>query len=240
MSKEVDLHFSGKRQDMFKFRTPPWKETYRKRCLERLRESRNKEQYLRRHISFDNAAKTTENGASLGEVVDIDDIMKDEWRKLHSKSQVPSEHDLEEVESDEMFAFYESIHSEIRKELEADLIEKEQSLLNLQELCDSHIQEEEELCSALTNLSTDDVICPLCQKNTLMEHLGVIVCRCGLRINTEQDCITLKNVKDSLENGTSEHGESCDSRPSFHLSQNFGISNLLMTCESCDFLFIIV
>ncbi|KAK0068954.1 RPA-interacting protein B-like [Biomphalaria glabrata] len=240
MSRDSTFTVSSTRQNMFKYRTPPWKETYRKQCLDRLKESRNKQQSLRRHICFDNPGDAADAGATVSDIIDIDAIMKEEWRKLQSKHFDIVENDLNGDSSDEMFAFYESIHSEIRKELEADLIKEEQRLLSLQDICDKHIQEEEELCSALSTLSTDEVICPLCEKNILLEHMGVIVCKCGLRINTEQDCITLKNVKASLEAGTSEHSESCHLRPTFHLSQNFGISNLLMACEVCDFLFIIV
>uniref|UniRef100_A0A0B6ZB11 RPA-interacting protein C-terminal domain-containing protein n=1 Tax=Arion vulgaris TaxID=1028688 RepID=A0A0B6ZB11_9EUPU len=150
-------------------------------------------------------------------------------------------HDDNSFNVTDLVSWYEEIYATLRAELKQ--VEQEEKLhqQSLQNACDDHLQHvEEELCSAIQTLSTEDVICPLCEKFNLIESKNVIHCRCGLRIDVEQDSITLKYVRDSLIAGTEEHSRKCESKPSFSLNQKFGISNLIMSCQGCDFLFVIV
>ncbi|CAL1529177.1 unnamed protein product [Lymnaea stagnalis] len=249
MSKERTFEAGITRQDMYKLRTPPWKETYRKRCIERLRANRAKAHSLKRRLGLEEITDEESNVYGIadpsqnpGILLDIEAIMEEEWRKMDIEGVRQNRADTEGNAGDggqffdDMLRLYDDINDEIRREIQADLRNEEQRIL-----CDRYLQEEEdELCSALKTLSTDDVICPLCQKYILLENKGVIFCNCGLRISTEQDCVTLKNVRSNILEGTAEHSENCEAHPKFQVSQKFGISNLLMSCETCDFLFIIV
>ncbi|GFO08620.1 rpa-interacting protein a [Plakobranchus ocellatus] len=247
------------RQGMYKMRSPAWKETYRNRCLERLRENRNKCHALRRNLcgqvqgresddEEENSVDSRRDGGKgdCGEMpqamLSIDEIMEQEWNHM-TKERKPqawaAEGDSTYIDS--MISLYEDICSEIKREIQNDLEREEKHLLGLQELWETELQyEEDELCSAIESLTTDEVICPLCEKQCLLEHKGVILCKCGLRIDTQQDCISLKNIKNNLQAGTSEHSSQCEAKPEFSLSQKFGITNILMSCQDCDFLFIIV
>ena len=90
--------------------------------------------------------------------------------------------------------------------------------------------EEEALCNAIEMLHTkQQVTCPICLKNTLLENKGVIFCKCGVRINTEQDGVTLDFVQHQLEEGQRQH--ECDANPQFSIQDKYGITNLLMTCQ---------
>ncbi|XP_059154101.1 RPA-interacting protein B-like [Physella acuta] len=249
MSRENTLEASVRRQDMYKLRTPPWKETYRKRCLDRLRENRARHHLSKRHLCLD-ASDLNENvglpveGSSIeNKMLEIDAIMEEEWRKMGLERRgdggaLCEDFLSEDVElNDGLIQFY----SDIQEEIKRDLQREEQKLLSLQDLGDLHVLEEEEaLCSDLKALTTKDVLCPLCTKGVLLENKGVIICQCGLRIDTEQDCISLKYIQDTLDSGAAEHSENCEATPSFQLSQKFGITNLLMVCQACDFLYVIV
>ena len=47
----------------------------------------------------------------------------------------------------------------------------------------------------------------------------------------QQDCINLRNIKGNLQAGASEHSDLCEAKPEFSLSQKFGITNILMSCQ---------
>ncbi|XP_005103470.1 RPA-interacting protein A [Aplysia californica] len=237
---------SDKRQEMYKCRTPPWKDVYRQRCKDRLKQNRERVLALRRML---NTHKDSEFKSEVidpcedpaEEQLDIRDIMAAEWSQLQAERLATGDagisddkfFDIEGANIHDMISWFEEIQEELKLE--------EQQLLNQQDLCDEYVKrEEEELCTSLKSLSTLDVICPLCERNSLLENKGVIVCKCGLRINTEQDGITLKNVQESLEAGANEHSAVCGSKPVFSLDEKFGTSTLTMSCQDCDFLFIVI
>ncbi|BFZ18453.1 hypothetical protein BsWGS_21492 [Bradybaena similaris] len=140
----------------------------------------------------------------------------------------------------ELISWYEEVYQTLRSELQ-EAEKKEEALRVSQHLANEYLKYEEgELCSGMRALYCEEVCCPLCEKSSLVEQKNMILCRCGLSINVEQDSITLKNVKDNLAAGTEEHSQKCESKPAFSLNQKFGISNLLMSCQDCDFLFVIV
>ena len=50
----------------------------------------------------------------------------------------------------------------------------------------------------------------------------------------QQDCITLANVRSSLDQGTREHSALCEGQPVFSAVQDYGNNNLLMSCKVGD------
>ncbi|XP_052799474.1 RPA-interacting protein A-like [Mya arenaria] len=100
--------------------------------------------------------------------------------------------------------------------------------------------EEQSLCSALDKLSAVEVVCPLCKKSTLMLNKSVIFCKCGLRIDTEQDGLSLGNVQRLLEMGLEQHGAACHCEPVYSLVSDAGPTNLLMTCPDCDWMSVVI
>ncbi|XP_050408441.1 RPA-interacting protein A isoform X2 [Patella vulgata] len=211
-------------QDMYKSRTPPWKETYRKRCLDRLRGSREKLMTRFRKIDMNNEPTTDDTF--------IKDLMTEEWKSLQrEQTDIDFEGDVNGV--DKMLSLFEDIQEELRRE--------ELRLLQEHEKYEESLQQEEVvLSSAIEKLSTDEVICPICQKSVLMMNQNIIFCRCGMRINTEQDCISLGDVKVQLESAISQHNSSCSYNPVFKVMSEFGPQHLLMACQACDFMYIII
>ncbi|ESO97271.1 hypothetical protein LOTGIDRAFT_231480 [Lottia gigantea] len=214
-----------RRQDMYKARTPPWKETYRKRCLDRLRGSREKLMTRFRKIDI-----TSEKDDF------IKDIMTDELKTL--KREQAKDLDIEFEDTgfngvDLMLNLFEDIQEELKHE-ELRLLEEHDRYEHSLKL------EENVLCSAIEKLSTDEVICPICQKSTLLLNKNIIFCSCGVRIDTEQDCISLSNVKNQLEASIYQHSLACTTDPTFSIIADFGTQHLLMSCQVCDAMDIIV
>ncbi|XP_071945816.1 RPA-interacting protein B-like [Antedon mediterranea] len=214
---------------LYKATTPPsWKETYRKRCLQRLRKSRDN---LLERIRC--SGSIIQDG-KLPSVVT--DVMEKEWRVLRAERRCTDVPDLVEEIDD-----IDTVLS-IMEEIQLELMKEEQTLLGEYE---AHLKHEEEvLCASVANMHTKEVVtCPICKRNGLMENKGVIFCACGLRIQTEQDCLTLSNVRQQLGDGVDLHTNSmCLGQPVFSVNSldMIGSQNLLMSCEDCDFLHVVI
>ncbi|KAL5017116.1 hypothetical protein ScPMuIL_006705 [Solemya velum] len=217
--------------ELYKAKTPPWKETYRKRCIDRLRQSRDKLQDRFRKINTNE-----EHGDEF-----IKDLMRDEL-KLIRREQAGSPSNmqtgLQTIEEpgddiDNILSLFDDIQAELMRE--------EMKLLQEYDLYKGSLRHEENsLCTAIERLCTVEVICPVCQKNPMMQNKSVVFCKCGMRVDTEQDCLTLTYIKQTLDDGTKQHSEACDYPPVFSVVAEVGSNNLLMSCEECDFLHIVI
>lgn len=216
---------------LYKAKTPPWKETYRKRCMTRLRESREKLQEKFRKIS-----------ASINETDEfITDLMRDELQTMQKN--LGSGEEKLDIEMEGFSAADFDIESVLNlfEDIQEELRQEELKMLAEFEKYEASVREEEDvLCSAIASLSAEEVICPVCQKNSLLQNKSVIFCKCGVRVDTEQDCLTLRNVKQLLDDGVKLHGKTCDTPPTFSVVSALGPQNLLMSCQSCDWMSIII
>lgn len=220
-------------REMFKAKTPPWKETYRKRCLERLRQSREQLQCRFRGISSKEMEKDTNDNF-------IHDLMREELKMLQRSFQASPTIDEDQMETDKLDFDIDDVLS-LFDDIQEELIKEEKRIMEEFEKYENSVKQEEKiLCRAIERLSTDEVICPVCQKNQLLQNKGVIFCPCGVRVNTEQDCITLSYVKTSLEEGVNQHSVTCEGEPVFSAVQDYGSNNLLMSCKACDWMYIVI
>ncbi|CAH1801556.1 unnamed protein product, partial [Owenia fusiformis] len=196
------------------------------RCVEKIKQSRAKFMDRIRKLKNDHEA----NESSL-----VNDLMETEWQEMRKENKSLPDFRSKDGAQDEV-EYLLTIFDEIERELKLE----EQRLLDEYE--DNLRSDETELCNAVERLSTTEVICPLCQKQPLMENKAVIFCKCGLRIDTQQDCTGLSYLSQQLAEGTKIHSAECDETPQFsQLSQRqLGIENLIMSCKSCDFMFIII
>ncbi|XP_021340605.1 RPA-interacting protein A-like [Mizuhopecten yessoensis] len=222
-------------REMYKAKTPPWKETYRKRCLERLRQSREKLQAKFRKLGDIDTNKTEDDTF-------INDLMKDELQGMKESLKNPASQSAEvddfdigdlTTDIDNVLSLFEDIQAELKLE-ELKLIEE------FERYESSLKMEEANLCSAIEKLCTEEVICPVCQKSPLLINKSVIFCQCGMRVNTEEDCLTLVHVKHLLEEGMMGHTAVCEGQAIFAVVQDLGPQNLLMSCKSCDWMSIII
>ncbi|XP_076435137.1 RPA-interacting protein B-like isoform X2 [Babylonia areolata] len=218
------------RQALYKSSRQDWKETYRRRCLDRLRESRSELYAKRRGIG--GAAQPTDSEGERQSDEFIKMVLSSELKTLKNEEGVDCEMDFFDPATGEIdltLALIEEIQEEMKAE-EAKLIaEYEIYQVSLE-------KEEAALCDAIELLNTRP-ICPVCTKSQLMENKGTIFCKCGVRIFTE-DGVGLDFVQRQLEDGRQLH--ECDGQPVFSVHDQFGITNLLMTCQKCDFMYIVV
>lgn len=162
----------------------------------------------------------------------IHNLVLNEWSSFQNDTRQPGDL-VDGLPSEDVDAIL-SVFDEITQEL----LDEEQKILAQYEADNRH--DEASLCSAVEHLISNEVICPICQKSPLFINKGIVFCNCGVRIDTEQDAVTLDMVRLNLDEGLRQHSLSCHDCPSFGVVSHVGICNMLMTCEACDFMYIIV
>ncbi|XP_039245273.1 RPA-interacting protein isoform X1 [Pipra filicauda] len=184
---------------------PPWRETYRTRCLERLRSSRAKllERYRR---AGDGARPGPAPGALL-----VQEVMEQEWRELRDSLPGPrGQEPLEQMPEDpDELAVLEEIQQELILQ-EQLVIEEYERSLRFDEEC---------LNAMLEGLdATDRIICPVCRKNNLTVKTHMVCCQCGLYISTRMTFNPLFSGYDRREASVTP-GKHCDRAQSEVLPQ---------------------
>lgn len=213
--KSPELPSSARHRSLYKYTTPPWKETYRQKCREHLQNSRQRLLNKFRGISIETEKSQKEAIECL-----IKEIMEEEWKKLNNSF---SDESLDETEDsfNELLSFMDSVQKELLEQ-EEKIVREYQVNLEIEE---SSVQE------SIKNLEENYVMCPVCQRNYLTQRSSTIICNCGLHIDTEQDCLSLENLKQQLQEGISSHNQNCYNIPKFSVTNCFEIVNLIMTCE---------
>ncbi|OXB78865.1 UNVERIFIED_CONTAM: hypothetical protein H355_011270 [Colinus virginianus] len=186
---------------------PPWKDAYRRRCLERLRSSR--ERLLRRYRRA---------GPGPGALL-VPEVMEREWRSLQAErepQQMPEDPDE--------LAVLDEIQQELILQEQLVIAEYEQSL-----------QFDEECLNAILDGldASNRIICPVCRKNHLTVRRHSVFCQCGLDIPAQG--MTEEKLRLLLENTITEHSHRCLHNPEFTVTSGMEEdANLLMTCLVCD------
>lgn len=229
----------SRHRSQYKCSTPPWKEQYRKRCLERLKNGRQK--------FVDRFRKSSMADDSLL----VKEVMDEEWQRLSEENlELPQWRPRREtctpfsgvdLDGSEDYSIDEvlSVMDEIQKEL----LKEERNILAREQYEESLKFEEASLCAAIECLRTDEVPCPVCKSNPLHQNRQVIFCACGLRIDTEHDAVTLTYVRNQIESALEAHrDEHCLEEPEFGLSfvKELGVSNLVSLCKACEFMYIVL
>ncbi|CAM4547170.1 hypothetical protein PO909_026668 [Leuciscus waleckii] len=219
-------------RSMYKGTTPPWKETYRKRCVERLKNSRSRLLERFRQMGED----PTGSSRSLL----VQEVMEEEWRALQSANhRLPSlwsgdgirDGSSAQQESDELSAF---------EEIQQELIAQELSIL--EEYNRSVRYEEQYLDSVLEGMEQGGrIICPICHVNNLTVNSHFTSCPCGLYVNTIGRNVSSEVLQSLLERCVTEHMEDCLHNPSFSMAFNTdGSPNLMISCKVCDYLSVVL
>jgi len=146
----------------------------------------------------------------------------------------------------EEFSHEERLTEKLNKEEHAELLHYlEQSLL------DELKQEEQALIEQYLRYSSSEVVmdpsespnvalCPVCRKHKLLQNKYIIFCRCGLRVDTKRDNITLAYVQRVLVEAHREHSNHCNHEPHFEVREQFSISALYMICDVCGTIQVII
>ncbi|XP_064105942.1 RPA-interacting protein A-like isoform X1 [Macrobrachium nipponense] len=233
-------------------RAPPWKEAYRQRCMERLRASRS--QLVDR---FRSAGEL--NVDSITKTKMAQDIMEVEWTAMNNSNGLlnskmwSTSNDVCMAEGDDQSAIF-----ALMEEIQQELISEEERLLS--EILN---YDAAALSSQVTSHQSEDVICPVCQvanfggvffvqvlkesaagerntflnpslKTTSTAASSVLTCSCGLALQGAN--VTLSTVKSSLENTVSQHSQTCTGKMSFTPTTDTQGTNVLSTCNMCDWM----
>ncbi|NXJ90310.1 RIP protein, partial [Corythaixoides concolor] len=192
---------------------PPWKETYRRRCMERLRSSRAK--LLERYRQAGGRARGPAPGTLL-----VQEVMEQEWQTLQGAQQRAKEALAQMLEDSDELA--------VLEEIQEELILQEQSVI---EEYERSLQFEEECLNAMLDGldASNKVICPVCRKNHLTVRNHLVFCQCGLYISTQG--MTEEKLRSLLENAATEHSHRCFHNPEFTVTSGMEEeATLLMSC----------
>ncbi|XP_044531241.1 RPA-interacting protein [Gracilinanus agilis] len=206
------------RRELHKRRGGPfWKETYRQRCLERMKSSR---------------AQLLDKYRRVGEAPSglmAQEVMEEEWLALQSThvslaAQRPSETSVQ-VEDPEELEVLEEIQQELLSQEQAYIEEYERSLRF----------DDECLRALLEGLQADRLICPVCTRYHLTVAGGVVLCPCGLQLFSQAPKLTEEAFGALLEESVNRHSEFCAHRPEFSVTSGTEENaSLLLSCAACD------
>ncbi|XP_059204560.1 RPA-interacting protein [Centropristis striata] len=220
-------------QSLYKGTTPPWKETYRKRCVDRLKNSRSR--LLDRYRQMGESQQRSGSGASIM----VQEVMEEEWSALQSEGRrLPSLWGPQGRA--EMFGVMKEYDElAVLEEIQQELMSHEMSIIAEYE---RNLQfEQQYISSVVEDMDQMNIICPLCHTNNLNINSHFISCLCGLYINTKNQNITPDVLQQLLESRVSEHMEECLHNPVFSVASNMDSSaHLMISCKVCDFLSIVL
>ncbi|CAL8283536.1 unnamed protein product [Boreogadus saida] len=224
----------NRHRSLYKGTTPPWKETYRKRCVDRLRNSRSR--LLDRYRQMEEGPQPPGAKGSV-----VQEVMEEEWTALQSEDRsLPSLWGANGP--GQMFgAMKEYDELAVLEEIQKELISQELSII---EEYERNQQFEEQYISSIVEGREEDaihIICPICHGNHLTINSHFVSCPCGMYINTKHRNVTPEVVQNLLELRFSQHMEGCVHHPVFSMTADTDTStNLVLSCQACDFLSIVL
>ncbi|MGH0134207.1 UNVERIFIED_CONTAM: hypothetical protein FKN15_054940 [Acipenser sinensis] len=194
----------------------------RKRCVERLRNSRSR--LLQRYRQVGGSLHCGAQGSFM-----VQEVMEEEWNTLQTADRgLPSMWskggfgDIFNLKNDGELA--------VLEEIQRELVAQEQTIL---EEYEKSMQYEDQCVIAMAEgLDADShVICPLCHRNNLTVNSHFVSCLCGMYINTLNKNITVEYLQSLLESRVTDHNCQCCQNPVFSVANGIErCANLLMSC----------
>ncbi|XP_072475169.1 RPA-interacting protein [Notamacropus eugenii] len=195
---------------------PPWKEMYRQRCIQRMKDSRA-------HL-LDKYRRVGEAPRGLL----AREVMEAEWLALPSARHSRT---FGQVEDPEELAVLGEIQQELMRQEQAFIEEYERSLW-FDDKC---------LWALLEGLQTDGLICPVCSRYYLTVVRGTVLCQCGLHLSSQATELTEQTFRALLEESVNRHSEFCAHRPEFSITSGTEENaSLLLSCAVCDTLTVLL
>uniref|UniRef100_F6QAL6 RPA interacting protein n=1 Tax=Bos taurus TaxID=9913 RepID=F6QAL6_BOVIN len=203
--------------------SPPWKEAFRQGCLERMRNSRD------RLLSKYRQAGGSMSGGAQNTLL-VQEVMEEEWNALQSVESWPQA----------WAQLEEPMDLAVLEEIQQELIDQEQSIISEYE---KSLQFDEQCLSVmLAEWEANPLICPVCTKYNLRIAGGLVVCQCGLYIQSHFNLsvfqspeVTEQKLRACLEDSVNEHSAHCPHTPEFSVTEGTEEKScLLMSCLACD------
>uniref|UniRef100_A0A131X8S8 RPA-interacting protein n=1 Tax=Hyalomma excavatum TaxID=257692 RepID=A0A131X8S8_9ACAR len=213
-------------QLLYKSKTPPWKETYRNHCRERLRKGRQ--------ALFDSFRSTGEACHSEQQLrCSVTEVVREELDKFRSASAASSagfSARAEEKSATEELWDDTQLNEQLMEETLAALLEEE---LTVWKQYESELAlQNQEVDAAVKTWSNEIVVCPVCLRNDLEKKEGCIICVCGLIIPT---ALSPTEVRSCIERVIERHSTRCQSSLTFSLIAACEPA-LVCLCNCCDFM----
>ncbi|XP_069613586.1 RPA-interacting protein [Ranitomeya imitator] len=210
-----------KHRALYKGTTPPWKETYRKRCVERLKSNRSR--------LLDRLRQAGDRvGAGVGGSFLVQEVMEEEWQAMHRVPALWRKASLSQ-DPEELVTL---------EEIKQELLLEEQAMV---EEIESIVQFESDCLDSVVGLSRNEVVCPVCNRNYLTITSCFVMCRCGVYINCKSRGMNTEKLQALLEANVLAHASCCSAQPVF--SAGFGaegLPSMFMSCSVCDAVAIII
>ncbi|XP_053563487.1 RPA-interacting protein [Bombina bombina] len=221
-----------KHRALYKGTTPPWKDTYRKRCVERLKGNRSK-----LLDKFRQVGERLHSGAAGSFLVQ--EVMEEEWKVMQSENTgLPSLWKRDKF-SLAVSLFQDPDELAVMEEIKQELLLEEQAMI---EEIEHVLQFEEECLDSVVGLSTDNqIVCPVCNRNYLTVTSCFILCQCGVYINTKSQGMSTEQLHSLLEINLTAHGANCSQHPVFSVAIGAeGVASLFMSCHVCDTVTVVI
>lgn len=196
-----------------KNKSPQLQEVLRQRCREKMKERRG-EIFNRRRLGLEFASKELEHTMTDVICEEINNLESMEWQKPIDKLLLFSE----PLDQDEAL----QLETEMNVNEEAWIFEEYERML----------QDEIEWLESLSYENSKEILCPICQKSTLIETSNSVDCKaCELHLT---NCSSVQTVGNFIDNCVNSHSLICNSVPGFTILNENGTSSLYMMCEDCS------
>nr|AAH73732.1 Xripalpha protein [Xenopus laevis] len=217
---------------LYKGTTPPWKETYRKRCVERLK--RNRSKLLDKFRQVGERIHGGVGGSFL-----VQEVMEEEWKAMQSENGSFPSMWKKEAFSQALNIMRDPDELATLEEIKQELLLEEKAMI---EEFENILQFEEQCLDSVVELSTgDQIVCPVCNRNYLTVTSCFIVCQCGVYINTQSRGMSIEKLHSLLESSLTSHGYHCTKLPVFSVATELGgAASLFMSCQECDAMVVIL
>ncbi|TKS92398.1 26S proteasome non-ATPase regulatory subunit 11A 26S proteasome regulatory subunit RPN6-A [Collichthys lucidus] len=171
-------------RSLYKGTTPPWKETYRKRCVDRLKNSRSR--LLERYRQTEDSQKKKPRGLHHrpgGDGGGVDRLQSED-RGLPSLWGPQGLTEMSSVMNE----------LSVLEEIQQELTFHEMSIIEEYERNQQF--EQQYISSVVDGMDDTHIICPLCHMNNLNINSYFVSCTCGLYVNTKESDEEAVRVKE--------------------------------------------
>ncbi|KAG1328233.1 RPA-interacting protein [Cocos nucifera] len=228
---------------------PNWKEKLRQNCLRRVQKERAQLLWKIR--------SSGQQSLKEKEIVEtaFKDIVSDELQKIEQSSLSKNQITFVLNNSDLIWEF-DGLHTSGSTETESEELMLEMERLLYEDLREELIRRELEVLEEedeylartvfehmqLNDEQNDKVWCPICKRGELREVHHLIYCtRCKLRLDLENDKVTLHFLQDRLAEVHTQHlDKGCRATPKFCMRTMFNLTALYIQCQACNTFEIVV